>query len=569
MLSRREFLTAAAGAATLLGPGGRLARAADAGKLSLEHLMRFEAKGGLTLLHITDCHAQLRPLYYREPSVNIGVGASDGRPPHLTGADLLKAYAIEPGSPEAYALSSEDFVALARAYGRVGGMDRLATLIAAVRAERGASRCLLLDGGDALQGSFTALQSEGSDMVRVLEALGVEATTGHWEFTLGWRRVLELFGDKSRNGLSRMLLLAANIRETDFEETVFKGWHMFERGGHLVAVIGQAFPYTGVANPRWMVPKWWFGIREAALARLVAHVRSAGADVVVLLSHNGLPVDLKLAGRVQGIDVILSGHTHDALPRPLQVGRTLVVASGSHGKFLSRLDIELKRGEIADWSYALIPVLANAIPPDPDMARLVAEIRAPHAAMLSTEIARTETALWRRGNLGGTLDDLICDALLAERDAEIALSPGFRWGGSLIPGDPITWDDIYNATAITYPAAYRTPIRGAFLKTILEDVADNLFNPDPYYQQGGDMVRVGGISFVLRPDAPAGERISDLTLSRTGEPIEASRSYMVAGWGSVNEGTEGPPVWDVVARHLKAQRTVRGLARSNVTLKRG
>lgn len=569
LLTRRDFLPIAAATVALGSFGGGLRQAAARQQIGLDHLLAFEPKGQLTLLHMTDSHAQLRPLYFREPSVNIGVGDLDGEPPHLTGAEMLKAFDIVAGSPEAYALSSEDFEALALTYGRVGGMDRIATLVNAIRGERGIDNCLFLDGGDALQGSYTALKSEGGDMVRVLEALGVEATTGHWEFTLGHKRVTDLFGNKDRRGAARLQFLASNIRDTEFEEPVFKGWHMFEKGGLLIAVIGQAFPYTAIANPRWMMPKWWFGIREAALARLVAHVRRSGADLVVLLSHNGFDVDRKLAGRVPGIDVILSGHTHDAMPRPMRVGATLIVASGSHGKFLSRLDVEMRAGRIVDWHYALIPVLADAIPPDPAMANLIRDIRAPDAAMLSTELARTETTLWRRGNFGGSFDDLICDALLAERDAEIALSPGFRWGGSLLPGQSITWDDIYNATAITYPAAYRTEIRGAFLKTIMEDVADNLFNPDPYYQQGGDMVRVGGMSFVVRPDAPAGERISDLVLVRTGEPIEPTKSYVVAGWGSVNEGTAGPPVWDVVAKHLKTQKTVKGLARKTVTFKRG
>jgi sulfur-oxidizing protein SoxB len=568
-LTRREFLPVAIAAAATTGLGAALGRAAAGQRIGLEHLLRFEAKGQLTLLHMTDCHAQLRPLYYREPSINIGVGEMDGRPPHLTGAELLAAYGIAPRSLEAYALSSDGFEALAREYGRVGGMDRMARLVAAIRAERGTDRVLLLDGGDALQGSYTALKSRGADMAEVLGALGVEATTGHWEFTLGAERVTELYGDKTRPGTAKPRFLAGNVRDTDFEEPVFKAWHMFEKGGLLVAVIGQAFPYTAIANPRWLVPKWWFGIREQALARTVAHVRRAGADLVVLLSHNGFAVDAKLAARVDGIDVILSGHTHDALPQPLRVGRTLVVASGSHGKFLSRLDVDMRGGEIADWSYALIPVLADAIPPEPRMAELIGRIRAPDAAMLSTELARTESALYRRGNFGGTLDDLICDALIAQRDAEIAMSPGFRWGGALIAGDPITWDDIYSATAITYPTVYRLPIRGAFLKTVLEDVADNLFNPDPYYQQGGDMVRVGGMSFVIRPDAPMGSRISDLTLARTGEPIDPGRAYIVAGWGSVNEGLEGPAIWDVVASHLRSHRVVKGLARKTVTIKRG
>ncbi len=569
MLTRREFVSVAAATMASSGFGDGGGKAVAQQTLGLDRLLRFAPKGQVTLLHMTDCHAQLRPLYYREPSVNIGVGEMTGLPPHITGAEAVKAFGLTPGSPEAYALASEDFEALARTYGRVGGMDRLATLIHAIRAERGADRCLLLDGGDALQGSYTALESQGADMIRVLDALGVEATTGHWEFTLGADRIQQLFGNKDRRGLSAAAFLAANVRDVEFEESVFKGWQMFEKGGLLIAVIGQAFPYTAIAHPRRMVPKWWFGIREAALRRVVAHVRRAGADLVVLLSHNGFDVDRKLAGHVDGIDVILSGHTHDAMPQPTRIGRTLIAASGSHGKFLSRLDVEMRAGEIVDWSYTLIPVLADAIPPDPVMSRIVDEIRAPHAAFLATELARTETTLWRRGNFGGTLDHLICDALIAERDAEISLSPGFRWGGTLLPGQAITWEDIYNATAITYPTAYRTTIRGAFLRTILEDVADNLFNPDPYYQQGGDMVRVGGMSFVIRPDAGMGERISDLTLSRTGQPIDPTRSYVVTGWGSLNEGVEGPPVWDVLAQHLKTQKTVKGIARGSVTIKRG
>ncbi len=569
MLTRREFVSVAAATMASIGYGDGGSKAVAQQRLDLDRLLRFEPLGQVTLLHMTDCHAQLAPLYYREASVNLGVGDMAGLPPHLTGAEAIKAFGITPGSPEAYALASEDFEALARTYGRVGGMDRMATVVNAIRAERGPDRCLLLDGGDALQGSYGALKSGGGDMIRVLDALRVEATTGHWEFTLGSDRVQQLYGNKDRPGLSKTAFLAANVRDIEFEEPVFKGWQMFEKGGLLVAVIGQSFPYTAIAHPRRMVPKWWFGIRETAIWRLVTHVRKAGADLVVLLSHNGFDVDRKLAGRVAGIDVILSGHTHDALPQPTLVGRTLVVASGSHGKFLSRLDLDVRAGEMVGWRYALIPILADAIPPEAGLKSLIEEIRAPDADFLATELARTETTLWRRGNFGGTLDHLICDALISERDAEISFSPGFRWGGSLLPGQAITWDDIYNATAITYPAAYRTTIRGAFLRTILEDVADNLFNPDPYYQQGGDMVRVGGLSFVIRPDADMGERISDLTLSRTGQPIDPDKGYVVTGWGSLNEGVDGPPVWDVLAQHLRKQKIVKGVARHSVTVKRG
>lgn len=553
MLSRRDVLQVALAAAMTGLPRGAQAQSRS---VRQEDLLRFRAKGQVTLLHMADTHAQLKPIYYREPSVNLGVGDASGLLPHLTDGALLERFGIEAGSWEAYALSSKDFEHLARTYGRVGGMDRVATLIKAIRGERGADRTLVIDGGDALQGSYTALQSRGGDMIRVMQALGVEVTTGHWEFTFGANRVSELFGDFKKRGSAGFEFLAGNIVENDFREPVFRAWKMFEKGGLRVAVIGQAFPYTSVANPRWMVPAWSFGIREETVRRHVTAARAAGADLVVLNSHNGFDVDRKLAMRVDGIDVILTAHTHDAVPAPIKVGPTLLVASGSHGKFLSRLDVEVKERRIADYEYVLIPVLSDAIAPDPDMAALVREIRAPHESMLATELARTDHLLYRRGNFGGTLDDVICTALMEERDAELSLSPGFRWGASLLPGQAITWDDVYNATAMTYPSVYRIAMRGDAIKAVLEDVADNLFNADPYYQQGGDMVRTGGLGYTIHVDAVMGRRISNMTLLKTGEPIDPARDYSVAGWASVQEGTQGPHVWDVLARYLQRRQVV-------------
>jgi sulfur-oxidizing protein SoxB len=544
VLTRRHF---AAAAAALIGSG--LGTAARARRLDQNALLAFEPLGQVTLLHFADCHAQLRPIHFREPSINLGVGESAGLPPHLVGRELLQRFAVAPGSAEAFALTFDDFATLARNYGRLGGMDRMATAVAAIRAER-PSRVLLLDGGDTWQGSYTSLASKGADMVEVQKALGVDAMTAHWEFTHGQDRVKEL---ASSAGFP---LLAGNVKDATWNEDVFDGAATFERGGVKIAVIGQAFPYTPIANPRHMMADWSFGIEEERLAKRVADARAGGADLIVLLSHNGFDVDRKLARRVKGIDVILTGHTHDALPAAIEVEGTLLIASGSHGKFLSRLDLDVRGKRVAGYRYRLIPLFADAIRPDPAMAALIERIRAPHAAMLARELGRTEGLLYRRGNFNGTFDDLICQAMLAERDAEIALSPGFRWGNSLLPGEAITVEDVYNLTAITYPACYRTAMTGAFLKDILEDVADNLFHPDPYYQQGGDMVRVGGLSFTIDPKAGIGRRISAMTLLRTGEAIDAARSYTVAGWASVNEATEGPPIWDVVMRHVARVRTV-------------
>src|SRR4029079_4571111 len=504
-------------------------------------------------------HAQLMPVLFREPSTNLGVGEARGKVPHLTGREFLDLYKIPAGSAPAYALTSEDFAALAKSYGRLGGLDRIATVLKAIRAERG-DRAVFLDGGDTWQNSYTSMRSLGQDMVDCMALLKPDAMVGHWEFQLGAERV------KAITEKLGFPFLAQNIRDTEWNEAAFKPAAMIERGGIKIAVIGQAFPYTPIANPRWMIPTWSFGIREEDLQGNVEKARKDGAELVVLLSHNGFDVDRKLAGRVNGIDVILTGHTHDALPDVVKVGKTLLVASGCDGKFLSRLDLDVRGGEVKDFRFKLIPIFSDVIAPDAEMAAKIAAIRSPPENMLREVVGQTETLLYRRGNFNGTLDDVFCDALLAERDAEIALSPGFRWGNSLLPGQNITREDIYNATALSYPAAYRTTMTGARLKEILEDVADNLFNPDPYYQQGGAMVRVGGVSYKIDIAQSTGHRISDLRLLKTGKPLDPAKEYVVAGWASVNEGTQGPPVWDLVEHYIAAKKTVRVTPNTSVKI---
>ena len=562
MITRREILHVGAATAAL-AVDGALMRAIAQQRLNESELFRFNALGNVTLLHVADIHGQLMPVYFREPSANLGVGEARGQPPHITGQDFLRRFDIPVRSALAYALADQEFETLAKSYGRIGGLDRLATAVKHVRAERGNDKVLFLDGGDTWQGSLGANRSRGQDMVDCMALLKPDAMTGHWEFTYGETRVKELIASLG------FPFLALNIRDTEWNEPAFESMKMFEKGGVKIAVLGQAFPYTPVANPHWLMPKWSFGIREEDVRTNVDKARKAGAQLVVLLSHNGFDVDRKLASRVSGIDVILTGHTHDALPEALKVGNTLLVASGSHGKFLSRLDLDVQDGMVKDFRYRLIPLFADAIKPDVEMAAAIAKAREPYSKELAREVGRADSLLYRRGNFNGTFDDLICEALLKERDAEIALSPGFRWGTSVLPGQTITIEDIHNATAITYPQAYRTSMTGERLKDVLEDVADNLFNPDPYYQQGGDMVRCGGLGFAIDVSKTMGQRISAMTHLNSGKTIEPKKEYVVAGWASVNEGTEGPPVWELVERHIAAAKVVRVTPNTSVKISGG
>ena len=554
MISRRDFLQAGMAASAIVGASGfgEWGRLAAQQALNESDLLAFDTFGNLSLIHMTDIHAQLKPVWFREPEINLGVGTNAGVVPHITGADFRRAYGIADGSPAHYALTYDDFTALARTYGQMGGLDRVATVIKAIRADR--PDAILLDGGDTWHGSYGCYHSQGQDVVNVMNLLRPDAMTFHWEFTLGSDRVRELVA-----GLP-FAALGQNIFDNMWDEPAedFLPYQFFERGGVNVAVIGQAFPYTPIANPSWQFPEYSFGIRDQRMQEMVNEVREQGAGLVVVLSHNGFDVDKAMAGRVSGIDVILSGHTHDALPEPLQVGDTIIVATGSNGKFVSRIDLDVREGRMMGFRHKLIPIFSDVITPDAEVAAAIDAERAPFEAAMGEVIGQTadDTLLFRRGNFNGSWDDLICDALLAEREAEIALSPGVRWGPSVLPGQQITREDIWNVTAMTYPNAYRTEMTGEFLHDVMEDVADNLFNEDPYYQQGGDMVRVGGMAYSIDIDKPIGQRITDMTLLRTGEAIDPSRSYVVAGWASVNEGTEGPPIWDVVENHIRNRGTI-------------
>jgi len=543
-LSRRDLLKLLA-----IGAGAGMAPVeVESAARAPERMLDFEALGNVTLLHVTDPHAMLLPVYYREPDTLIGVGPEQGKPPFVTGEAFLRAYAMVPGSAEAYACTHLDFATLAVRYGAMGGYAHLATLVKRVRAER-PGRTLLLDGGDTLQGSATALWSRGEDMLRVINQLGVDVFAPHWEFMYGIDRVKELFGDRERRGMFAGDFIAHNVYEAGWGDSVFHPYTIREVGGVSVGVIGQAFPYTPVAHPRRLVGDLTFGIREDRVQALVDELRDLKkVGVIVLLSHNGLSVDAKLASRVRGIDVILGGHTHDALPLPLRVGRTLVVNSGSHGKFVSRLDLDVRGHGVAGYRYRLLPVLSRYVPEDPEMSALVRSLRAPHAARLDEVLAVSDSLLYRRGNFNGSFDEVLLDALLKRADAQVAFSPGFRWGLTVLPGQGLTLGDVYAHTALTYANTWTREMTGAEIRNVMEDVADNLFHPDPYYRQGGDMVRLGGLTYAVDPERPHGRRISDIRVG--GRALDPARRYKATGWASLGEAA-GPPAWEVVAAHLR------------------
>ncbi|KWT94167.1 MULTISPECIES: thiosulfohydrolase SoxB [unclassified Variovorax] len=551
-ISKREFLQVL-GAASVAGMSlGRHAEAAAA--TAQKGLYDMAPFGNVSFLHMTDCHAQLRPVYFREPSVNIGLGDLKGRLPHMVGDHLLKVAGVKPGTQLAHAYTYLDFEQAARRYGKIGGFSHMATLVKQLKASRPGA--LLLDGGDTWQGSATSLWTEAQDMVDAAKLLTVDVMTGHWEFTYGMKRVKEIV-DKDFKG--KIDFVAQNVKTSDFGDPVFPPYVIKEINGVRCAIIGQAFPYTPIANPRYMVADWSFGIQDENMQKMVDEVRGKGAQVVVVLSHNGMDVDLKMASRVRGVDAIFGGHTHDGVPIAVPVsnagGKTLVTNAGSNTKFLGVMDFDVKGGKVVDFRYRLLPVFANQLEVDPEMEALIAKVRAPYEGKLAEKLAVTDGLLYRRGNFNGSWDQLICDALMEVQGADIAFSPGFRWGTTLLPGDTVTRELMMDQLAITYPHATVADMTGETIKTILEDVADNLFNPDPYYQQGGDMVRVGGLGYTCDPSQKMGGRIADMRLN--GKPIEAGKKYKVAGWAPVAEEAKTAPgvkpVWDVVETWFKAQ----------------
>lgn len=567
-ISRREFVRLM----SLAGAAGMLPTSAFSAAKKPSDLYEVPKFGNVCLMHMTDCHAQLNPIYFREPSVNLGIGAAKGKPPHIVGKNFLKYYDIAPNSIESHAFTYLDFDNAAKKYGKVGGFSHLATLVKRLRAERGDGNSILLDGGDTWQGSGTAYWTRGKDMVGACNLLGVDVMTGHWEFTYLDKEVISNVKDFKGDFVCQNVFVkddaSFDYNFADFEgyneetQRAFKPYTIKEMdGGIRVAVIGQAFPYTPIANPQRFIPDWTFGIRDHEMQSMVDHVRETEKpDVVVVISHNGMDVDLKMASVVSGIDVIFGGHTHDGVPQPSVVknkgGQTLVTNAGSNGKFLGAMQLDVRNGKVQDFRYKLLPIFSNLLEPDAEMAQYIEEVRKPYLATLTEELAVADQVLYRRGNFNGTFDQIICDALREVGGAQISLSPGFRWGTTVLPGQTITMDNVMDQTCITYPETYVREMKGSDIKNILEDVADNLFNTDPYYQQGGDMVRVGGLDYTMAPKKGFGQRVTDMVMD-DGTKIEANKTYTVAGWATVGSKAPGAPIWEVVSEYLRTEKVAK------------
>ncbi len=564
-MRRREFMymLAVLGAApvfanshTKLSPDGKL-----------EDYYKLKPFGNARILHMTDSHAQLMPVYFREPSVNIGLYGNEGKPPHIVGKNFLDYYKINNPRLE-YALTCVNFEKHAQAMGRVGGFAQLKTAVDYLRNSFGKEKTLLLDGGDTWQGSWTALQTRGKDMVGAMNLLGVDVAVGHWEFTYTEKEILENIKALEAEFIAQNVHVKEDSimdeKFTPYDEDsalAFKPYTIKKMGNARVAIIGQAFPYTTIANPQRFIPDLTFGIEADGMQAMVDMVRKKEKpDAVIVLSHNGYDVDKKMAEVVTGIDFIMGGHTHDGVPEAYPVknkkGTTYVCNAGSNGKFLNVLDLDIQKGKVVDFKFTLLPIFSDLIPEDKKMKAYIEDVRKPYAKDLNRVLATTEIALFRRGNFNGTWDQVIVDALRKVGGADIALSPGFRWGTSLLAGQKITFDDLATQTAMTYPETYVKEMDGKTIKVILEDVADNLFNKDPFYQQGGDMVRTGGISYKIDPTKEIGKRITDITLVN-GKKLEANKKYKVAGWATVGSKSPGKPVWELVEEYLKNVKAIK------------
>ncbi len=569
-VSRRDFMHLCA----IFGLGLATSSSASAQSIkniSLEDIYSFKDMGNFTLLHMCDMHAHLKPLYWREPSTLISAKNLVGTPGFLCGEAFAKHYGLEPSSLDAYFDTHINFEELAKKFGKMGGIAHMKSVLEHVRKTRGKENVLFLDSGDTWQGTGVALKTRGEAIVKAQNYLGVDVMVGHWEFTYGKERVKELLEMLDAKFISQNIVGDDPFGES-FEELIFEPYTIEERGGAKIGIIGQSFPFTPTANPKEFTEGWSFGLRLDTLQEYVDELRDEHkVDCVVVLSHDGFSVDQEVARKVSGIDFILSGHTHDPSPSPIVINNTVIVIAGSHGKYIGRLDVDARGGKVRGYEYKLIPIASNIIPADSEGEKLIEELYAPFAAEMNEVLGKTKNILYKRDTFFSTFDQLINDAIMDEMKCDISFTPGYRWGTTVLAGEDILMDNVYEMSATTYPDVYTFELKGKAIANLLEDIADNVFNENPLYQQGGDMSRLGGASYDIAVTNKTGTRISNLKIG--GKPIELEKIYIVSSWGGnlQNAGSNLQkdkirPVYDIVRDYIKRKKVVDVSNKGNVRL---
>ena len=572
-ISRRDFLQFA-GALGLLSATGTNLFAGESAKekikqLSFSDLVDFKAKGKVSILHICDLHAHIKPLYWREPSTLISAKNLVGTPGFICGDAFEDFYGIKSGSVDQYFDTYKDFSLLAKKFGKMGGISHMKPMIDHVRKERGEKNVLLLDSGDTWQGTAVALKTKGEAIVDAQNYLGVDVMVGHWEFTYGKERVHELIEKLDADFISQNVIDNDPFSD-DFEELVFPPYVIKEVAGSKIGIIGQSFPFTSTANPKKFTEGWSFGLRHETLQKYINELRKEKkVDCVVVLSHDGFSVDQELAKKVKGVDFILSGHTHDPSPKPIVVNDTVILIAGSHGKYVGRLDIEMDKGKVKDYEFKLMPVASSLIPADKAGDDLIAKWYKPYDKELNEVLGTTKGLLYKRDTFYSTFDALIGKAIQEEMKSDIVFTPGYRWGTTVLPGDPILKDNVYEMTAITYPEVYTFELKGDKIAKLMEDIADNVFNENPLLQQGGDMSRLTNASYSIKIDAKSGKRISDFMIG--GKPIDLKKTYIVSSWGgnlqNAGENLDKKkirPVYEVVSDYIRKEKVIDIPLESNV-----
>ncbi|NLD72906.1 MAG: bifunctional metallophosphatase/5'-nucleotidase [Chloroflexi bacterium] len=398
-----------------------------------------------------------------------------------------------------------------------GGHARIAALIAAER-RRHPGAVLALDNGDTLHGTYPVVHSEGEALLPILNAMGLDGMTAHWEFAYGPARF---------KALAQRLnypMLAINCYEEASGELAYPPYVVYEAAGLRVGVIGIAATIVDKTMPPSFSKGLRFTLGNEELPGHISHLRQEErADLIVVVSHLGFPQEVRLAEEVEGIDVLLSGHTHNRIYRPVLVNGAIIIQSGCHGSFLGRLDLQLEGGKVVDWRHALITVTED-LPEDPVVRERVEAALATDRSDLAEQVGETRTPLHRYTVLEAPMDNLLLQALQSETGAEVAFSNGWRYGAPIPPG-PITLNDLWNIIPVNPPVS-TCDLTGEEIWDMMEENLEHTFARNPYDQMGGYVKRCLGLNLYAKIENPAGQRIQQIFVG--GRPLRREQVYHAA-----------------------------------------